>query len=159
MMQINWNRLIVLLLPVRLRTATLHGYISSLIAPLVSLYNSLLSYNAITTYKLRHTSQVWSIEKVLNDEFDPVERRVRIFDAGGNSIVPLYPDADLRSVSLDDDLTGCLILQADSGYDNGDFDFVVRLPYRYADSQVYHMKSLVNFYKLAGKRYDIIFLT
>ncbi len=159
MMQINWNRLIVLLLPVRLRTGTIYAFLSSLVAPIVTLYNNLLAYNATTSYKLRHTSQVWSIEKVLNDEFDPVERRIRIFDAGGNSIIPLYPDADLRPVSLNDDLTSCLILQADSGYDSGAFDFVVRLPYRYADSQVYHIKSLINYYKLAGKRYDIIFLT
>lgn len=159
MMQINWDRFVAILLPMEMRTASIFLLVRSMIAGLIGLYNSFIIYTTGVRYKLAHTSQVWSIKKVLNDEFDPIERRIYIVDAGGNSIIPLYPDADLRAVSLDDDFIGCLVLQADSGYDNGDFDFVVRLPYRYADSQLYHMQSLINYYKLAGKRYDIIFLT
>ena len=158
MMQINWKRLIVNLLPVRLRTGSIFGWLYALYNGIVDIYNRLLTYDTDVKYKLFHTSQVWAIEKVLNDAFDPVERRIYIADAGGNVIQPLYPDADLRPVLLDDDATGALVLQPDSGYTGGDFDFIVRLPYEYSTAQIYRVKALINFYKLVGKRYDIIYI-
>ena len=158
-MQINWKRFVLNLLPVKLRTGTVFGLIEALLSGIVELYNKLLNYNDGphgVSYKLKHTSQVWSIEAVLNDEFDPSLRRIRINDAGGAQITPLQRDSDLDPVVLGSDTAGSpLILQPDSGYTGGSYDFVVKLPYTYAQSTIYRVRGLVDYYKLAGKRYDI----
>jgi hypothetical protein len=108
-------------------------------------------------YKLSHNGQVCYLVGALNDSFDPVERRIFITDAGGNDIVPIYPDSDLNVVVLNTDTDVSMSLQTDSGYTGGNYDFKVNLPYRYTDATTYQIKSLIDFYKLAGKRYDLIY--
>jgi len=157
MMLINWKRFVVSLLPVKLRTGSVYGLISAMVSGVVHIYNTLLSYNSNVTYKLAHTSQVWSIEDALNDTFDPQLRRIYIADAGGNVIIPLQRDSDLDPYILGSDTEGTImILQPDSGYTGGDYDFIVMLPYAFAQADIYRLKSIVDYYKLAGKRYDIL---
>ena len=158
MMSINWSRFVAWLLPVKMRTGSIHGFIHAFVSGLFDVYMRHSQYDNTIRYRMSHTSQVWSIEKVLNDDFDPILRRIYIDDAGGSVIIPLNPDLDLVPVVLNDDaLPPSHVLQADSGYDGGQFDFVVVLPYQFSDGDFYKVKSLVNFYKLAGKRYDIKF--
>lgn len=77
----NWNTLIKLLLPIRLRASLL-------------LINLLTSLTKVTRNKfdldhewvqnlitdLKYTSQVQAMVKLLNDKFDPINRQIEILD-------------------------------------------------------------------------------
>ncbi len=155
MMEINWNRFVVLLLPLRKRTASIFGFIRSVLAPVVYLYNVLRTYEADIRDKLKFTSQVWAIEAVLNDTFDTAERRTYISDAGTDVITLIHRDSDEDPVLLDDDATRAFVLHNDSAYFGGNYDFVVNIPYQFSEADIYQLRALINYYKLAGKRYDI----
>lgn len=156
MMLINWNRLALILLPLRYRTGTVYGLFKSMIAGIVTAYNTLVDYDVKVKYKLAHTSQVWSIEAVLNDRFDVVLRRIKIVDAGGFDVTCLFPDGDVRPVILNSDTSEPFLIHPDSSYFASSYDFIVVLPYFFPEADIYELRALVNFYKLAGKRYDIL---
>lgn len=156
MMQIDWNRFALLLLPLRLRTGTVYGLIKSMVAGVVNAYNALINYNADVKYKLAHTSQVWSIEAVLNDRFDLVQRRIKLVDAGGFDVTCLFPDGDIRPVILNSDSSAPFMIHQDSSYFASSYDFIVVLPYAFPEADIYELRALVNYYKLAGKRFDIL---
>lgn len=156
MMLINWKRFVVNLLPVKLRTGSVYGLISAMVSGVVHIYNTLLSYNNNVTYKLAHTSQVWSIEDVLNDSFDPSQRRIYLQDAGGEVVTLIHRRTDEEPVIIQPRTDPALLIHNRSAYDGGNFDFIVITPYRYTEADIYAMRALVNYYKLAGKRFDII---
>ncbi len=159
MMLIDWNRFVLLLLPIRLRVGTVFGFIRACLAPLAKLHDDLREFsdgpNGVK-YKLAHTCQVWSIQAVINDRFDPVERRIYIIDTDDYDAIFLQPDDDQLPVYLDTDAYSDLLLHPDSSYSASGFDFVIVLPYAFAESDLYQLKALVNYYKLAGVRYDIV---
>lgn len=155
-MLINWNKFISDWLPVRLRTDSVLAMFSTLINGAVYVYDQLTIYDADVRYKLAHTSQVCSIEGVLNDTFDPIERRIYLQDAGGSIVTILNRDTDEPPyIVLDKDAYTALVIHKDSSYDGGTYDFVVVTPYTLTEADKYRLKAMVNFYKLAGKRYDI----
>lgn len=156
MMLINWNRFIINLLPIALRTTSAYGFIRALFAPVVDLYSSFQTYERDVKYKLAHNSQAWSIQAVLNDAFDPDYRRIRIEDPGDKNVTLLNLDDDQRPLITDDDATAASIVHNDSTYSVWSWDFIVVIPYAYSDSEIYRLRALVEFYKLAGKRYDVI---
>ena len=155
MMLINWKRFVVSLLPIKLRTGSVYGLISAMVSGLVHSYNTLLSYNNNVTYKLAHTSQVWSIEDALNDRFDPQLRRIYIQDAGGEVVTLIHRRTDEEPVIIQPRTDPALLIHNRSAYDGGNFDFIVKTPYTYSQGDIYAMRALVDYYKLAGKRYDI----
>lgn len=155
MFDINWTTFVAWLWPPVIRTSFWVQWCRALISPVVTIYNQFTTYRADNLYKLAHTSQVWSIEKVLNDKFDPIERRIYISDAGGEDVILLFPDTDVVPLLVDDDATGTVLISNDSGYFGGSYDFVVINPYLYSDAEKYRMKAWIDYFKLAGKRYDI----
>ena len=155
MMLINWKRFVVSLLPVKLRTGSVYSLISAMVSGVVHIYNTLLSYNSNVTYKLAHTSQVWSIEDALNDRFDPQLRRIYIQDAGGEVVTLIHRRSDEEPVMIQPRTDPALLIHNRSAYDGGNFDFIVKTPYTYSQGDIYAMRALVDYYKLAGKRYDI----
>jgi hypothetical protein len=132
------------------------AWLSVLLSEIQNLHAKFIDFSDDITYKLNHNSQVCYLESALNDEFDPSLRRIYIADAGGELIQPLQRDTDLTPVVLGSDTAGSpLTLQPDSGYTGGSYDFIVKLPYVFDQATIYRLRSLVNYYKLAGKRYDI----
>lgn len=153
---VNWSRVIRDLVPPRMYKKGIVGWLSVLLSSTQDLHARFVDYAEDVDYKLNHNSQVCYLEAALNDTFDPEMRRIYIEDAGGNVITPLQRDSDLSPVVLGSDTEGsALVLQPDSGYTGGSYDFIVVLPYAFAQSTIYRLRSLIDYYKLAGKRYDI----
>ena len=157
MYNVDWSNVLRFSMPPRLFKNPLVAWLSVIIQSVQSIHTRFLSFVQSTRYNLSHNGQVCYLTAALNDLFDPVLRRIRIEDAGGNEIVPLHPDADIKPVSLQPDSISAINLQPDSGYTGGSYDFIVYLPYRYSDGEVFRIKSLLDYYRLAGKRYDLIF--
>src|ERR1035437_5972871 len=80
MLKIDYDRLLLWLLPPFLRKPVMLSWLTALITPIKSLYVDFVAYAAFSDYKLRGTGQVCSLIRVLNDRFDSTLRRIRIED-------------------------------------------------------------------------------
>lgn len=157
MYNVDWSNLLTGLIPPRLYQTKVVAWLTVLIQSVETTYNSFIDYSDEISYDLAHNSQVVYLRSVLNDTFDPIDKGITIYDAGGASAILLYEDGDEKEVSLqlDSDEDNALILQPDSGYDGGEYDFIVNVPFSLTTGELYQMQALLDKYKLASKRYDI----
>ncbi|MBE9468965.1 MAG: hypothetical protein IMY72_11700 [Bacteroidetes bacterium] len=156
MFEVNWSTVINWLMHPLMRTAFNLNFLNALLMPFKDVYNAFKLFRDTNIYKLSHTGQVCYLEGALNDAFDTDLRRLRIEDAGSDEIILLSLDTDETPLMVDDDITGAILIHNDSAYFNSDYDFIVIIPYAFSSSELYRLKALVDYYKLAGKRYDVI---
>lgn len=86
--KIDVYQLAIQLLPTARRTPINMAFLKVLVLPFKKQLQRLNERRNANIYKLTHDARVGSVEKVLNDRFDIVERRIRITE--GNRIDPLY---------------------------------------------------------------------
>lgn len=148
---VNFHRLGASMLPVHMRQPRMLATVKSLVAPLYVVQRLFLAYREEIIYKLNHNGQVCYLRGVLNDTFDMTERRIRVMDNVKNEFLILYKREEMKSVSLGQEL----LARRDSVMED-QLDFIVKVPavLNTVDQEA-RIKSIVNFYKLAGKRYRI----
>lgn len=156
MFNIDFNSVVIWLLPNKLRTIFNVAWLKALISQIVVVYNNFISYRTQTLYKLNHNSQVCYIESALNDAFDSSDRRIYITDAGGEVVTLINRDTDLDALIISDDVEWGIIIHNDSAYYGGSYDFIVNIPYQFSEADLYRLKGIVDYYKLAGKRFDVV---
>ncbi len=151
MFKINYTKLVQWLIPMWLRQPMLKLMVLSINYPIRELYNDFLDYRAAKLYDLAHNSQTCYLQAMLNDQFDLVRRRIRILDFDFASTIYLYADAEDQDVLIGDDAPIYL------DPDDAGIDFLVQLPRGMSlrPFQLARMKSLLNYYKLASKKYTI----
>ena len=157
---IDFNRLIGLLVPIRRRKPKMLHWLMALNAPVIELYNSFLQYRASTLYKLNYTPQVFSIENVLNDAFDRIQRRIYIED--GEYTFPVYfydrnDDKPVRFPDRGDD--GAVRFYDRSSLLVSDVDFTVVLPQGLglSDAEMIRLNALIDFYKLPDRTHTVTY--
>jgi hypothetical protein len=146
---INYNTLVRWLVPVPLRKPVMLAWLQALVWPVVQLYQAFRKNRAANLYRLAITPQVCYLEKMLNDRFDPQERRIRIDDTLDKPPVYLYIDAENKPVYL-----GSKPLYRDTEFGLGLDDFLVMVP----NGLVFEMaelRGLVMIYKLASMRFSV----
>ena len=148
-MTLNIDKLVVLLLPTFLRKPKLVAWLRTLATPLHKLLYTFQQARTADLYNLAHNSQVCCLRKALNDEFDPQQRRIRIEDGKQNERLYIYPRSANKPLYL-----GKVFLYQRGDYIDGGVDFIVVLP-EGLEYDKYKLGALVNFYKLAGKRWTI----
>lgn len=126
--------------------------VKALVVPLTSFRNLLQTFVKDVDYKLTHNSQVVYLRAAINDAVDPDLRRITIEDAEAGEAFVTKLQLDI----LEEPVIPPVILQRNSYYANSGFDFRVIVPFNYTDEQYYKIVSTVEYYKLAGKRYEII---
>jgi len=149
MYNLNIDKLLVLLTPTFLRKHKLVAWLRTLAMPLNKLLDDFKVHRERDLYNLTHNSQVCYLRKALNDEFDPQLRRIKIEDGTRNIRRYIYQRNVNRPLYL-----GRMFLYLRGNYIDGGVDFVVVLP-RGLEYDKYKLEALVNFYKLAGKRWTI----
>ena len=77
---INYYTLAIQLMPVKWRKPIHIAFVKVLVSPFVFLLQNFQKTRLENIYKLEHDSRVGKIEKVLNDKFDKIERRITIQD-------------------------------------------------------------------------------
>jgi hypothetical protein len=166
---INWNTLGVHLLPMDLRKPKFSALLRSFFKPNQNLHTRFINYRREINYKIDHTPQVFSMEKVLNDSFDQIERRIYItdgfylenvyfFNPEENSPIHFYNPEEPEEPPRFYDPSELAQL---------DVDFIVVLPFvagsranaSFAPGtpQYLRLKSLVDTYRLPDKTYQIIY--
>ncbi|MBA3830130.1 MAG: hypothetical protein H0X33_14415 [Taibaiella sp.] len=149
---IDYNVLVKILLPRRLRQAKLKAWVNVLVSPVVYIYNLFMLARYDHTYILAHMSQVTKMQGALNDAFDVV-RRITIVDGTDYDSGYDYLAAELKP-SYD-----YLISEAHAPqpylYTNAEtvangYDFIVQIPAAIVYNTAY-MKALINKFRLASK--------
>mgnify|MGYP001241803910 CR=1 FL=1 len=149
----------VLLLPSFLRDRALVAFVKALATPLDDVhaqFTSLKDNIDFNTY-----SQVCYMQGLLNDHFDPLERRIRIRNAHLDRDSYLYwKESKNKLVKLNKEDSVNFIPRIENrdfqiGTTNIDFEVVLPIGYVLSEEEENRMTNLVNQYKLASKRYII----
>ena len=149
MYNLNIDKLLILLTPTFLRKPKLVAWLRMLATPLHKLLYDFQRARQKDLYNLAHNSQVCYLRKALNDEFDDAQRRIRIEDGKQKKRLYIYPRSANKPLYL-----GKVFIYQRGAYIDGGVDFIVVLP-KDLTYDKYKLEALVNFYKLAGKRWTI----
>lgn len=156
---VDWSILLRLLLPTRLRKPRMLAFLNAAIEPIRMLYQSFLSFREASLYKVRFNSQIVYLEAVLNDQFDPFLRRIRIENASFTPGLYLYEPEQQLDVYLYDPFIPNSTDVYLQDFDGDGFDFFVFVPFEPEASNgtlENSIKSYVNYYKLYSKNYQIV---
>lgn len=149
--ELNLRRLVILLLPTFLRKARLVAWLQILIAPLEQLQYSFNQKRNSDLITLTHNGQKCYLRKILNDNFDQTLRRIRIEDMTHFNAVYIYTEAENQPVYLEEKY-----LYTSGEMQVSGVNFSVRIPNTLRARNV-EIKALIEAYKIASKRYIIIY--
>ncbi|AMO19235.2 hypothetical protein UN65_01665 [Flavobacterium columnare] len=126
------------------------AFLHCLIKPIDDVYYNWKQKRLVDWYKLNHNGQRCKLRKVLNDELDSQQRRIRIDDGTSYKRKYIYTKAESKPIYL-----GKPFINSKTEFENTGVDFVVYVPTEIVDKSIHKLKFLINYYKLAGKRYRI----
>lgn len=147
--EIDFRRLVILLLPIRLRKAKTIAFIQALLAPVEDIHYRFKQKRLQDWFMLNHNSQVCYLERALNTTFDSTERRIKIVDGSHYSKEYIYTRQEEKPRYL-----GTIYLHDRSVYSENGPDFIVQVP-QGLEYDEYQMKALIEQFKLATKTYKI----
>lgn len=148
--RIDFTRLYLNWLPTFLRRPLWSAFVLALAEPLARLHDAWLVFRSNNLYKLAHNGQIPFFEKALNDSLDPSERRIRIADGSRFGRLYIYTSGEEKPLFL-----GKAYLRPSTDFVDTGVDFIVLTPAKIVDEQFALLKSLIEFYKIASKRYKI----
>lgn len=150
---IDFNRLVMLLLPTFLRKVKMVAWLQMLVTPIKMVYSDFMNNRAENLNNLQHNGQVCYLRCLLNDKFDPVLRRIRITNGSAFEAVYAFTYLEAQPKYL-----GSLYLRQYIDYADNGIDFMVIIP---ADlklqNSIEQLKATMDYYKLASKRGRIQF--
>lgn len=152
---INFDRLAIWLTSKPLRKQKLIIIIKALLGGHTAVLNSFLNYRDAKIYQLLITPQVVYLEKMLNDRYDSIQRRIYIDDAVWHLPWFLYQEEEEKPAYLFTEAEySPVYLYTDGEAGEALNDFVVFVPLDVIFSQD-EMRSLLDAYKLFGTKYTI----
>lgn len=160
---LNFENLSNSLTPPFLRKEKLISWLTTLLNPLTEVNTLFLKNRDNNIYKVTHNGQVYSLQAVLNDSYDNNLRRIRIVDSIIRDPLYIYPENDNKPVYIySDSENKPVYIYDNSVFLDIDVDFIVLVPIEYKPINtqelnilLIQMRSIINYYKLASKRYVI----
>jgi hypothetical protein len=149
--RIDFDKLILLLLPTFLRKANLFGFLKALIAPIASLHYRWSQMRDDNLEILKYNSQRCYMRGVLNDRYDNDLRRITISNTSNRTQDYIYTEAENTPIFL-----GTMFLETDFNYSGSTVDFLVNVPQELINKKINEIAATIEFYVLAGKSYQII---
>jgi hypothetical protein len=154
-MKINWSSFILLLLPTALRVKGIVNLTAAILAPIKAIHDSFHQYRDAITDKLKYTSQVFSLEAAIVNNFN---LNVNITDSEINDLTPVNMQEDpnnAQHVILNAGDQSPFIIHPDANYTLGKYDFIVNIQQQISPQTKIQLCALIDAYKLAGKHYNI----
>lgn len=150
--KVDYDQLVMEELPDFKRKPVTFAWLRALCVPFVLLYNKLLTYRLNDLYNLDHDSRVYSLRALLNDRFDHNDRRIFITDGFAFDRIYIFREDENKPLYL-----GSVPLYNPEDYADTGVDFIVNVPNAITLSaqDIIQMTALVNYYKLASKRFII----
>jgi hypothetical protein len=149
--KIDFDRLILLLLPTFLRKQILFAYVKALMSPIASLHYKWGQMRAENLKMLSYNSQRCYMRGALNDRYDPDLRRITIDGTLNIEQDYIYTQAENLDVYL-----GVMYLEQEFNYVNSKVDYLVNVPREVMNTKLNEIVATIEFYNLAGKQYQII---
>lgn len=140
--------------PWMLRRPRLLAFVKVCAFPLVKIYNEFTTRRKTNIQKATFTGQVFSLEKLLNDKWDPEERRITIDDGFATNRSYVFLTAENKPVYMNPTM---YVFQNGEYADSG-LDFIVNThgTFVLTAAIVSAIRVDMNFFKLASKRFKII---
>ena len=151
---VDVRKLAVQILPTFLRGQVMQTYVRALVKPIDDIHYQFLQKRKENLYIMEHNGQKCYLRAVLRDKYDPELRRIQIDDGNLFDAEYIYTDAEINSNPFLAKFLD-LILYQDSDLGDTAVDFYVKVPADIFYNE-YEMKYLIDFYKLASKRYKIV---
>lgn len=155
---INFRKLAIEWLPTFLRMPVLSDFVLVLVTSIEVLYNEFLKNRKQNLIKITTTCQKFSMQKRLNDLFDPVDRRIEIVKAVLFDGTYLYTEAEDDQWRTKtqwlyiDALPIYLYTEAEL---NSEFDFIVKAP---TGTNELQLRAEIEYYMLQSKNYRIEYI-
>lgn len=154
--KINFRKLATEWLPLYMRGDFLTAFVFVLLAPLQLIYMEFLKVRKQYLVRINTTCQKFSMQKRLNDLFDPVERRIKIVKAVLFDATYLYTEAEddqwrTKTKWLFGDENPIYIYTEAELY--SEFDFIVKIPD--SDINQIQLRAEIEYYMLQSKNYKI----
>ena len=156
--EVNYKKL-ALLLPVKLRRARMANFLYTCVLPLQRLARTFGTFRDEKDYRLSHNGQACHLRAVLNDQFDIQERRIYIGEVDELPPNTLYLRRLSKFLYAYPRAAGQPLVANRRGYDRSNlYDFTVVLPAALQGAvDENRLRAVVNLYKLASKRYLIVY--
>lgn len=154
------KRLALLLLPTFYRKPLIAAFAQSMVQGVNIVYGNFMRWRQDKQYRLSHNGQVCYLRAVLNDQFDPIERRITITDGTANmDLLTLYcRDMDMAALVPSRGSNNSMTLYRRGSGENG-YDFWVNIPVALYDTvDTERLRAIVDAYKLASKRFSINYI-
>lgn len=162
---INFEKLVEMLLPVFLRKPIQLFFLKCLVKPIAQLHIQFLAFRAESLYKLNHNSQVIYMQAMLNDSFDNDLRRIKIRNAEIKQPVWFYEVEEEKPVFFYEPDEAPVYFREDYEFLGGGSDFTVFVPAELQpidptslNAYLVKMKAKIDYYKLYCKGYQIVFI-
>lgn len=157
--RINWNRFAVLSIPNDLRKLIIVRYLLALFAPIKEAYNDFLLFRYQQLYEAEINGQTINLERVLNDIFDPIDRRIYITDGDYYEPPVFYEEWENKPVIFYDegDTRNPVFWSTDDLNNRVSVNFYVHVPTGIFFEST-RMRALVNKYKAFGRTFEIIII-
>ncbi len=158
---IGYPLLHLLLTPIMLRNKLQTALLISLARPFEKLNVDFRAY--VQSLEARSNAQVCYMQAVINNEFDYIERRIRVRQVvDDDSLLLLYHETSNRPMMLylegtPDYVPYLLSRDGQIGANNIDFEIVIPTNMSFTTLEIRRLKALVNQNKLASKKYRIVY--
>lgn len=149
--KVDYDKLILLLLPTFLRKPKLFAYLKALVSPIKILYDLWSLSRNQNLQILKYNSQRCYLRGALNDRYDNDLRRITISNTSNRTQDYIYTEAENTPVFL-----GTMFLETEFNYAGTTVDFIVNVPHEILNKNTNEIAATIEFYVLAGKSYQII---
>lgn len=156
---INYKKLITLLLPTFLRRSVIRAFLRAGAASINRLHNNFIGNRNANIYRTRMNGQVCYLRRVLNDAFPDADNSIRIEDGAGSGqwLYAYDEEYDPYRLFLSITDTGTLIPDREAIIE-GASGFIVFAPRTIFNvNNDAKMRALLNEYKLLSKNYTIVY--
>jgi hypothetical protein len=159
---IDFLKLIKLSIPTFWRTTKRLAFLNTILTPVKSHYNAFVAYKNDAIYRVSHNGSITLLQKVLNDKFDNLDRRIFIKNFQRRNGIRFYPEAANREVGF---YSPAKIAFRPSLNNVNGADFIINVPieYQYGDEVqlnkfLIKLRAQVDYYKLYAKKYTIVWI-
>lgn len=156
---INFKQLALWWIPTFRRKPITLNYLWCLLSPLEAMYIEFLRKRKQNLIKMNYNYQKYSVQKRLNDTFDPIERRIKIVKSVQYEGVYLYTEAEddpqhSKTKWLYDDSNPIYLRTEAELY--SEYDFIVEIPN--TPINPLQLKAEIDFYILPSKQYQLVII-
>ena len=127
------------------------------------LHTDFLLYRNESIYKVRHNASVGLLEKMLNDKFDPNQRRIYINNVQRAEDLRVYSFPEEKEIGVRTDQAIGIRTGNNFNPDSPDFNVFIPLDIQPVqqieiDGLIIRIKAQLDYYKLYAKKYELVWI-